>query len=95
MLAVRAGVSTDDFYIQRRPGWRGRAATAVRKVLWKLLRYQHERVVFQQNTINSQLALALQLVQSDHLSEIRALEARVRALEEALRRAGVPAPGRS
>ena len=52
LLRLRHGVRTADYDVPRRPGWAGRVAGAVKTVLWKLLRYQHDRIAFQQNAVN-------------------------------------------
>jgi hypothetical protein len=80
---VRRKHHADTFRIDvpRRRGAAGAALARVRLFLWKLLRYQHDRMAFQQNLINSQLAAALEFERD----EVRKLRSRVAELE---RRAG-------
>ena len=68
------------FYIPRKPGPRGAVMAAVRRFLWKLLRYQHDRMAFRQNVINTQMGTALELQQD----ETEALRARIVELEKRL-----------
>jgi hypothetical protein len=70
-------VDTRVFDIPRRPGPAGRLLAAFKRLLWKLLRYQHDRVTFRQNLINSNVTALLEF-QRD---EIRRLAARVAELE--------------
>ncbi len=42
-------------------GAKGRVMHALRMVLWKVLRYQHERMFFRQNLVNSHLTGLLEL----------------------------------
>lgn len=77
LLVLKAGGSTSDFYIQRRPGLRGTIAAKFKQVLWKLFRYQHERLLFQQNAVNTQLTVALQFMHEEH----KRLRERVEELE--------------
>ena len=65
------------FDIPRRPGLVGSALAGFKKVLWKVLRYQHDRVTFRQNLINSNL-IALVEFQRE---EIKRLDARLAAVE--------------
>jgi hypothetical protein len=62
----------------RPPGFAGRMIWFARGFLWRLLRYQHERVAFRQNLINSQTAATLEF----QYDEIRRLRARLDELEK-------------
>ena len=53
LLSYRDAFDTYDFDIPRRPGVVGAMMARIKKVLWKLLRYQHDRIAFRQNLINS------------------------------------------
>ena len=88
LMILKSGGNAGDFYIQRKPGFAGACMAAVRKILWKLLRYQSERIVVQQNAVNAHFSAALQLVRQDYLLEIRRLEERVRELEKPAGKAG-------
>lgn len=75
----RQHIDTLGFQPPRRPGVLGQLAAAVRAVLWRLLRYQHDRMAFRQNIVNSQL-LALAEWQAAELEALR------RRLDECERR---------
>lgn len=81
LLVLKSGGSTADFYIQRRPGLLGAVTAGVRRALWKVLRYQHERVIGQQNAVNTQLTVALQFLHDEYTRELADLRGRVAALE--------------
>jgi len=80
LLRAKSHVNTLDFDIPRRPGLVGSVQGAIRKFLWKLLRYQHDRITFRQNLINSQLASALEFERE----EKKKLAGRVAELEKRL-----------
>ena len=82
LLVLKSGGSTSDFYIQRRPGLAGSLAAAFKRALWKVLRYQHERVIGQQNAVNAQLTMALQFLHAEYTRDIAELRRRVAALEK-------------
>lgn len=48
-------VDTLEFDIPRRRGLPGAILALFKKALWKLLRYQHDRMTFRQNLVNSNL----------------------------------------
>ena len=77
LLRIRHGTRTADFYIARGPGLRGKAAVALKTFLWKLLRYQHDRIAFQQGLVNELAINALEFQQS----RIEALERKLESLE--------------
>ena len=74
-------LDTGDFPIPRRRGRRGRYGAWLKKKLWKLLRYQHDRIAYRQNLVNSMLSGALEYERDRHRAEIARLEARIRELE--------------
>ncbi|MGD9611943.1 MAG: hypothetical protein AB7V22_03490 [Kiritimatiellia bacterium] len=81
LLRLRHGLRTTDYYAPRAPGLRGRLSATLKKFLWKLLRYQHDRMAFQQNLVN-ELAIAALEFQQGHLDgELAELKARLAALE--------------
>ena len=89
LLRQRHGVRTADFYVPRRPGWVGWVAGSVKTLLWKLLRYQHDRIAFQQNAVN-ELAIDAREFQREELErDLADLKRRMAALE---RERGVPVP---
>ena len=74
-------VDTLRFIIQRKPGFAGSVWAAIRLKLWNLLRYQHDRVIFRQNMVNSQLTSAIEFEREMLRSEVRRLEKRIEQLE--------------
>lgn len=86
LLRIRHGIRTTDYYIPRGPGLRGKVAVAVKTFLWKLLRYQHDRITYQQNAVNELTINALEFQQA----RIAELERRLARLEKPA--AGEPAP---
>lgn len=82
LMLSRTGVGTFEFYVLRRPGLLGNAGAALKRILWKLLRYQHDRVAFQQNSINMQLTAAIEFMQAEYEQRIEALEKKVAELEK-------------
>lgn len=86
LLRIRHGIRTTDYYIPRGPGLRGKVAVAVKTFLWKLLRYQHDRITYQQNAVNELTINALEFQQA----RIEELERRLVRLEKPA--AGEPAP---
>ncbi len=81
LLLENYGVNTLDFYIPRGPGLRGAIVARCRRLLWKLLRYQQDRIVFQQNVINMQHTAAVEFMQEQHDREIAELRSRISSLE--------------
>jgi len=81
LLLSRAGVGTYDFYVPRKPGLIGNLAAFLKKALWKLLRYQHDRIAFQQNSINIQLTSNAEFMRAEYNRKIMALEKRIAELE--------------
>ena len=82
LLRMRHGASTDDFEIQRAPGFIGGMMKAIRGFLWKLLRYQHDRMIFQQNLINEMLIHAVEFEVAQRNREISKLRAELAELRQ-------------
>ena len=91
----RSSLHTDDFYIPRRPGAAGHLLAWARQKLWRLLRYQHDRMAFQQNLVNSQVTLALEFMRSEYRRQSAELSARLEQVEQALEGMGRDAGGQS
>ena len=83
LLRMRHGVRTSDYYIPRGPGLRGTVAVAVKTFLWKLLRYQHDRLTLQQNLINELEINAVEFQRDRVNQELADLKRRVADLEQA------------
>lgn len=82
LIRCRNAVDTLDFAIPRKPGMVGLCMTKLKALLWKLLRYQHDRVAFQQNLINAQLTNALEFEVTQRQKETADLKRRVAELEK-------------
>lgn len=89
LLRIRHGARTTDFYIPRGPGLKGKVAVALKSFLWKLLRYQHDRMAYQQNLINELAINALEFQQDQLSQELADLKQRVEGLEKGRSRAPV------
>ena len=85
LLRLHQGISADLFDIPRRPGWKGACSSWLKKILWKILRYQHERMAHQQSVVNELLVSALEFERDQHKRDLRELEQR-------LANGGRPAP---
>ena len=81
LLRYRNGLDTFDFHIPRKPGPAGALAARFKGVLWRLLRYQHDRIAFQQNLINELAIDALEFQQDRLDRELAELRQRVAGLE--------------
>ena len=82
LMLSRTGVGTFDFHIPRKPGLLGSVVATIRQFLWKVLRYQHDRVAFQQNSINIQLTAAIEFMRAEYEQKIETLEKKVAELEK-------------
>lgn len=82
LLRYREGVDALSFHIPVRPGRCGRLLGRVKQGLWKLLRYQHERMAFRQNLINAQLTSALEFEIVQRRQETDDLKRRLAELEK-------------
>lgn len=82
LVRYKFHVDTRIFDIPRKPGLAGRVMGLFKGFLWKLLRYQHDRMAFRQNLINSNQTSALEFARAVALKEIAQLKDRVAALEK-------------
>lgn len=82
LISYRDAVNTLNFDIPRKPGLAGLIMTRLKAFLWKLLRYQHDRIVFRQNLINTQLTSALEFEFTQRQKETADLKRRVAELEK-------------
>ncbi len=81
LLRLRYALSTEPFPILGKPGATGTFLCRVKGFLWKLLRYQHDRMAFQQNSINELVISTLDLQRATSQQAIATLEQRIRTLE--------------
>ena len=82
LIRCRNAVDTLDFAIPRKSGVVGLCMARLKAFLWKLLRYQHDRIAFQQNLINAQLTSALEFEVTQRQKETADLKRRVVELEK-------------
>jgi len=82
LLRHRDHLDTMPFPIPHRGGWRGRIMVRIKQALWQLLRYQHDRITFRQNLINTMYSSAIEFERTLHRRELDALKARIEALEQ-------------
>ena len=86
LVRMRHGVRTGDFYIPAQPGWKSRLMVWLKTTMWRKLRYQHDRIAFQQNLINDLNTQALERQNAVLTREIEQLRRRVEQLENAGRK---------
>ena len=84
LLRLRYAVSTEAFPIPGKPGPAGTLLRRVKAFLWKLLRYQHDRMTFQQNAINELVISSVDFQRAASHQAITALEQRIQVLESEL-----------
>lgn len=82
LIRSRNAVDTLDFAIPRKPGAVGLFIARLKALLWKLLRYQHDRIAFQQNLINAHLTSALEFEVIQRQKETADLKRRIIELEK-------------
>mgnify|MGYP001585232594 CR=1 FL=1 len=85
LMRLHHSVSTDFFHIPARPGRAGNLTRQIKKVLWRVLRYQHDHVTFQQNIINELVTSAAEFQQAIARKQVADLERKVRRLEAGLK----------
>jgi len=81
LLRLRYSVSTEAFPIPGKPGLAGTILRSVKSALWKLLRYQHDRMTLQQNAINELIISSVEFQRASSRQTITALEDRIQSLE--------------
>jgi len=84
LLRYRDAVDTLDFDIPRKPGVAGLFMARIKAFLWKLLRYQHDRIVFRQNMINGLHTSALEYEIALRQQAVADLDQRLKRLESQL-----------
>jgi hypothetical protein len=82
LVRRRHHIDTLDFRPPRRPGLAGALMGPLRMLLWRLLRYQHDRIAFRQNQVNSCFMALIEL----QGIEIDRLRRRLREQEDSLSR---------
>ncbi len=84
LMRLRYSLSTESFPIPARPGTAGTFLRKFKGVLWKLLRYQHDRMAFQQNSINELVISSIDFQQAAARRKVESLEQRILTLETEL-----------
>lgn len=90
LIRYRDAVDTLDFEIPRKPGVIGLGLARFKAFLWKLLRYQHDRITFRQNLINGLYSSALEYEVALRQKAVADLDQRLQRLEARL--APLPPP---
>jgi hypothetical protein len=85
LLRYRDNVDTLPFEIPRKRGWVGALTAQIKRMLWKVLRYQHDRVTSRQNLINHLYTNALECEHRQRAQEVRELQRRLAVLEQKLK----------
>lgn len=88
LIRSRNAVVTRDFDIPRKSGVVGLCLARLKALLWKLLRYQHDRIAFQQNRINALQGSALEYEIALRQKAVADLDQRLKRLES--QRASLP-----
>jgi len=86
LLRHHRSIKIDCFDIPRRPNAIGPVIYLAKQLMWRLLRYQHDRVAAQQNAINELLTAAMDLHRDATRRKIESLEKRISELEAELSR---------
>jgi len=81
LLRTRDGLRTATFDIPAPPGVFGRLLRLLRRFQWRVFRYQHDRMAFQQNALNGQIVAALEFLREEYRRDLARLETKVAALE--------------
>ena len=82
LMRLRYALSTDPFPIPGKPGTAGSLMKKLKAFLWKLFRYQHDRMAYQQNAINELVINAQDFQNSTMRQQISSLEQRITELEK-------------
>ena len=85
-LREAAFVDINDFAIREKRSALAPALLALKKVIWKLLKFYTYRLWSQQNTINGLMVTGLESLDEKYRDQIKRLEARVEDLEQQARK---------
>lgn len=77
-------VDINDFTIYERRSLFAPALVAMKKTIWKLLKFYTYRLWSQQNTVNGQLVTGIECLEEQYNERIKRLDARIAALEKQL-----------
>ena len=81
-MRLRYALCTEPFPIPGKPGLTGCLMKRLKALLWKLLRYQHDRMAQQQSAINELVISAQDFQNTAFTQRIEALEQRIQELEK-------------
>jgi len=81
MLRHKSQIDTQTFTMPRKPGLWGGLMVAVRKLLWKILRYQHDRMSIRQNRVNSWIISLVESRTESIQADMNQLQKRLAKLE--------------
>lgn len=82
LMRLRYALCTDPFPVPGKPGLAGTLMKGPKAFLWKLLRYQHDRMAGQQNAINELVISALAFQNAELQQRLNTLEQRLQTLEQ-------------
>ena len=85
-LREAAFVDINDFAIREKRSALAPALLALKKVIWKLLKFYTYRLWSQQNTINGLMVTGLESLDEKYRDQIKRLEARIEGLEQQARK---------
>jgi hypothetical protein len=85
LLRYRDAFDTYDFAIPRKPGMIGSLAAFFKRLLWKIMRYQYDRIAFRQNLINGLFTNAIEFEIIERQRACDALSKRLDQLETKLK----------
>ena len=81
LLRNRNCLDTNAFAVCAGRGPAGRLLFGLRRFFWKILRYQHDWHVFQQNSVNVQLSYGLEFERDERRRQAADLDRRMQVLE--------------
>jgi len=81
LMRIRSCVDPSLFRPASRPGFLGRLGRQVRRLLWRVLRHQHDWFVFQDNAIHYQLASELDCLHSEVRRRLDGIDRRLAEIE--------------
>jgi len=90
LLRYRDAYDTYDFNIPRRSGFLGAIMAGFKKIMWKLLRYQHDRIAFRQNLINGLFTNAIEFEMEERRRNDQEINLRLERIENLLREISAP-----
>lgn len=84
LTRLRTGIDTGPFEIPHPPGMLGWISAGIRRLLWRVFRYQHDRTASQTGLLCHLLLSGIEFEKTEREKRIRCLEERVERLENRL-----------